>query len=127
MFRIHHSLGDGVALLRLFLETIADRKKPKKDLWKHCIRLRQNVRKYFIGEFTQNTIEPKFSIRKWMSMLKQCEFQRVRNRCKHLMKNLMRKLLIFITSPASIVHQGSFKKIDKNCLHQGKLIGDKVK
>lgn len=72
-------MGDDVALLRLFLETIADREPPKKDLWKHCIRFRQQFRKYFIGEFTQNTIEQRFSIWKTISMLKQCEFQRIWN------------------------------------------------
>lgn len=61
-----------------------------------------------------------------MSMLKRCEFQRIWNGFKTFMKNFRQKLMIFVSSPASIVQQGLLKKIDKNCLHQNKLIGDKV-
>lgn len=126
LFRIHHSLGDGVALLRLFLETIADRENSKKNLWAHCVRARQKLKVCFENDFTTPTFEQKFSIWKSIFTLNCREFQRLWNRFKSYVLNLCRKMIIFYKSPASIIHQGFFKKIDENCLHQQKLKGEKV-
>lgn len=126
LFRIHHSLGDGVALLRLFLETIADRENSKKNLWAHCVRARQKLKVCFENDFTTPTFEQKFSIWKSIFTLNCREFQRLWHRFKSYVLNLCRKMIIFYKSPASIIHQGFFKKIDENCLHQQKLKGEKV-
>lgn len=127
LFRIHHSLGDGVALLRLFLETIADRENSKKSLWaNYSIRARQKLKTYFENDFSPPTFEQKFSIWESISTMNCREFQRIWNRFKSFMVNLFRKVVIFYMSPASIIHQGFFKKIDENCLHRQKLKGEKV-
>lgn len=126
LFRIHHSLGDGVALLRLFLETIADRETSKKNLWTQCKQARQKLKTYFENEFTPPTFEQKFSIWKSMAAMNAREFQRIWNRFKLYINNLGKKIVILFLSPASIIHQGCFKKIDENTLHQQKLTGEKV-
>lgn len=126
LFRIHHSLGDGVALLRLFLETIADREHSKKNLWAHCVRARQKLKTYLENDFMPPTFEHTFSIWNSISSLNQRERQRLWNWLKAFTLNVARKFLIFFKSPASIIYQGFFKKIDENCLHQQKLIGEKV-
>lgn len=126
LFRIHHSLGDGVALLRLFLETIADREHSKKNLWAHCVRARQKLKTYFENDFTTPKFEQKFSIWKSISSLNAREFQRLWNRFKSFLLHFAQNMAIFFMSPASIIHQGFFKKIDENCLHRQKLTGEKV-
>uniref|UniRef100_A0A182UQI8 O-acyltransferase WSD1 C-terminal domain-containing protein n=1 Tax=Anopheles merus TaxID=30066 RepID=A0A182UQI8_ANOME len=40
LFRVHHSLGDGVALMRLLLEAIVDKEVPSR--WKHLSKLKIN-------------------------------------------------------------------------------------
>lgn len=126
LFRIHHSLGDGVALLRLFLETIADRETSKKNLWTQCKQARQKLKNYFENDFTPPTFEQKFCIWKSIASMNAREFQRIWNRLKFYLHNLGQKIIIFFLSPASIIHQGCFKKIDENTLHQQKLTGEKV-
>lgn len=126
LFRIHHSLGDGVALLRLFLETIADRELSKKNLWASCVRARQKLKTYFESEFNPPEFEQKFSIKKSLLAMNAREFQRIWNRIKLNIFDFGRKFAILFMSPASIVHQGFFKKIDENALHQHKLKGEKV-
>ncbi|XP_055320369.1 uncharacterized protein LOC129577418 [Sitodiplosis mosellana] len=125
LFRIHHSLGDGVALLRLFLETIADRENSKKNLWTNCIHQRQKLKTYFENEFSPPTFVQKFSIWKSIASMNAREFQRIWNRLKLYVQNLATRISILFLSPASIVQQG-FKKIDENTLHQQKLTGDKI-
>lgn len=127
LFRIHHSLGDGVALLRLFLETIADREQPKKDLWLHCVRVRRELKKYLDlnMKFAQN--EPKTPIWKSLTSFDTDEFRKLSHRMRKCVESLMQKVWIFVSSPASIVNQAFFKTIDENSLHQKKLCGKKVR
>lgn len=127
MFRIHHSLGDGVTLLRLFLETIADREPPKKDFWTHCIRVRHELKKYLQTNTSYSQFERKTSIWKSLLTFDPNEFRQLSIRLNDYVKELRNKIMIFITSPASIIYQGAFKKIDENCLHQKKLCGKKVR
>lgn len=115
-----------MALLRLFLETIADREHAKKHLWAHCVRARQMLKTYLESEFITPKFEQKFSVWKSITSMNAREFQRIWNRMKLLLVNFSRKLKIFFMSPASIVHQGFFKKVDENALHQQKLKGEKV-
>lgn len=126
LFRIHHSLGDGVALLRLFLETIADREPPKKDLWSHCVRVRQELRKYLDQSMIQSQFERKVSIWRSLFSFDGKGNQKLTKRLKNVLRSFGRKIIIFVTSPASIVYQGFFKKIDENILHQKQLSGEKV-
>lgn len=127
LFRIHHSLGDGVALLRLFLETIADREQPKKDLWSHCIRVRQELKKYLDLNMNTAQFEKKTSL--WMSLIsfEINEFRKLSHRIREHIDTFVQKVWIFVSSPASIVNQAFFKSIDENCLHQKKLSGEKVR
>lgn len=126
LFRIHHSLGDGVALLRLFLETIADRENSKKNLWANCMQHRQKLKTYFETEFTPPTFEQKFCIWESIASMNAREFQRILNRFKSYALNFGKKCIIFFLSPSSIIHQGCFKQIDENALHRQKLSGEKV-
>lgn len=127
LFRIHHSLGDGVALLRLFLETIADRDPPKKDLWSHCIRVRQELKKYLDLNMNLAQLEAKTPI--WRSLLTFDinEFRKLASRLRKSAGNLIEKVWIFVSSPASIVNQALFKSIDENSLHRKTLSGEKVR
>lgn len=125
LFRIHHSLGDGVALLRLFLETIADRENSKKNLWTNCMHQRQKLKAYFENEFSPPVFEQKFSIWKSIASMNAREFQRIWHRFKVYVRNLATRCTILFLSPSSIVQQ-ALKKIDENTLHQQKLSGDKV-
>lgn len=127
LFRIHHSLGDGVALLRLFLETIADREQPKKDLWSHCVRVRQELKKYLDLNMNIAKFETKTPIRKSLTSFDINEFRKLSHRLRKSIETLVQKLRIFVSSPASIVNQALFKKIDVNCLHRDKLSGEKVR
>lgn len=113
-------------MLRLFLETIADREHSKKNLWAHCVRARQKLKTYFENDFIPPKFEHKFSIWNSISSLNARERQRLWNWLKAFTLNMGRKFAIFFKSPASIIYQGFFKKIDENCLHQQKLIGEKV-
>lgn len=128
LFRIHHSLGDGVALLRLFLETIADREQPKKDLWAHCVRVRQQLKQFLECDLPKkNAFEQKVSIWKSLKKFNLREMKRLWCRFQVVVRDLSQKLLMFLTSPASIVHQAFFQQIDENSLHKSKLTGEKVK
>lgn len=120
-------MGDGVALLRLFLETISDREAPKKDLWAHCTRVRQELKKYLEGDFSYHIKPTNKSLMDTLKSFDRHEFQKKGNRVKTWFKELGQKITIFFTSPASIVYQGFFKQIDVNSLHQKTLSGEKVR
>lgn len=114
-------------MLRLFLETLADRENAKqKTLWANCVRARQKLKTYFENDFTPPNFEQTFSIWKSISKLNARECKRIWNRFKAFRQNFSRQLRIIFVAPASIVHQGFFKKIDENCLHEQKLSGEKV-
>lgn len=114
-------------MLRLFLETLADRENAKqKTLWANCIRSRQKLKTYLENDFTPPNFEQAFSIWKSISKLNARECKRIWNRFKAFRQNVSRQLQMIFVAPASIVHQGFFKKIDENCLHRQKLTGEKV-
>lgn len=121
LFRIHHSLGDGVALLRLFLETIADRELPKKNFWSHCVRARHEIKKCLERSSSDTQLNRRMSL-----CIDFDEVNKLKSRFRIFVKNLNQKLYIFVTSPASIIYQGFFKQIDINSLHQKRLSGEKV-
>lgn len=109
------------------METLADRENAKqKTLWANCVRARQKLKTYFENDFTPPNFEQTFSIWKSISKLNARECKRIWNRFKAFRQNLSRQLQIIFVAPASIVHQGFFKKIDENCLHRPKLSGEKV-
>lgn len=115
-----------MALLRLFLETLADRENAKqKSLWANCVRARQKLKTYLESDFTPPKFEQTFSIWESISKLNMRECKRIWNRFKAFRQNLSRQLKIIFVAPASLVHQ-SMKKVDENCLHRQKLTGDKV-
>lgn len=114
-------------MLRLFLETLADRENAKqKMLWANCVRSRTKLKTYLENDFTPAHFEQAFSIWKSISKLNVRECKRIWNRLKAFGQHLRRQLRIIFVAPASIVHQGFFKKIDENSLHQQKLTGEKV-
>lgn len=125
LLRIHHAVGDGVALLRLFLETIADREQPKKHLWAYCSRKRVDLKKYLTTDSDAlHPIDDEGETPMWKKMfhINYFNFRQIRV----YMLLFLQKLRIILTSPAAIVHQSVFQQIDKNSLHKPKLSGEKV-
>lgn len=97
--RLHHSLGDGVSLIRLFLEIVADKETPSDH---H-------------DEITKSKIT------------KISGFQKSKNWCYGLMRGFSSiQSKAMIKSPAILIYQGLLHEIDENCLHYSKLTGEKV-
>lgn len=114
-------------MLRLFLETIADREQPKKDLWLHCVRVRRELKKYLDLNMNFAQYEPKTPIWKSLTSFDVNEFRKLSHRMRKYVETFVQKVWIFVSSPASIVNQAFFKSIDENSLHQKKLSGEKVR
>lgn len=117
-----------MALLRLFLETIADKEPPRKDLWAHCVRVRQELKKYLEINTKSPIDEAKhFDINFWRS-IPSFDMDKIKSLFQRLKAGVLdfgQKTWIFVSSPASMVHQ-AFRAIDENSLHKQKLSGEKV-
>lgn len=122
LFRVHHSLGDGIALLRLFLETVADKDAPKRDYWAICSKSRPSIFKLL------NTDIIYARERSWFSTFKYYYFNLsiLYLKIKQLCLTGATKAMILIAAPASFINQSAYQKIDENCLHESKLSGEKV-
>lgn len=126
LFRIHHSLGDGIALLRLFSETIADREPPSKDLWAYCSRERQQLKQFLDFDIHPDIIQSKISVWKFIKTLLNCKPKRQWHRFETFIHRWLQAVVIIVTLPASIVRQSLLRRIDVNALHKPKLNGEKV-
>lgn len=96
---MHHSLGDGVSLLRFFLEIIAD-KDTKFYETQHNVGKSNRVN-------SQNPVLAKNSINQRFTSIKA-------------------RLRMILKSPAALIYQAAFHQIDRNSLHPPKLSGNKV-
>lgn len=125
MFRVHHSLGDGIALLRLFLETVADRDTPKRDYWAICSKSRPSIYKLF----KDGTI-PTGCAHKSIWTIFACYFARFKRICTDIRRaanQAARMAIILLSAPASLINQSVFQSVDVNELHCiTELSGDKV-
>ncbi|XP_029731822.2 uncharacterized protein LOC109426047 [Aedes albopictus] len=117
IFRVHHSLGDGVALLRLLLEGIVDKEMPSR--WKR------------ISSFKIMNIEHILNEKSLGSMPRQNMLTKFWERCpspraiyewkqKHL-----RLLWTIFTAPA-FFHEVAKRRVDDNCIHASDLSNRKV-
>ncbi|XP_053685424.1 uncharacterized protein LOC128735002 [Sabethes cyaneus] len=117
IFRVHHSLGDGVALLRLLLETIVDKEVPSR--WKRLSSFKVMNIEYILSEQTRQS-EPKQSIiRKLLLKIPSPPELYAWKR-----KNLQLLWTIF-TAPA-FFHEVSHRAVDDNCIHASELLNQKV-
>lgn len=122
IFRVHHTLGDGVALLRLFLDTVADKEIPKKDYWEICSKSRSTLTNYLKCDCSyDNCMEFLFNWNFYAKYVRTV-FLKIRIFISHFLQNI----LLILASPAGLINQAVYQKIDQNSLHQNELTGDKV-
>lgn len=108
LFRIHHSLGDGVVLMKLLLKTIADEDLDVRAEKKRSVTT-VSVMKY---------IKEKFSLKKIHAI----SLTRGLRKCFY---NIMTKIMLLMMAPASLISQ-VLRPPDNNTLHGPALSGNKV-
>lgn len=117
IFRVHHSLGDGVALLRLLLESIVDKEVPSR--WKRLsnfkamnleYRIQQNANRFLQQRSLLEKIYQKIPTTHQIYTWKRQQF--------HL-------LWTIFTAPA-FFHDVSARAVDHNCIHASELSNQKV-
>lgn len=117
IFRVHHSLGDGVALLRLLLEGIVDKELPSR--WKRLSNFKMMNIEHIFMEKSLNSIPEKSLamklIEKFPTPREIYEWKR-----KHL-----RLIWTIFTAPA-FFHEVVQRKVDENCIHASELSNQKV-
>lgn len=106
LIRLHHALGDGVSLIRFFLEIIAD-KQPSETV--------------ISAPFKANNSNP---VRMNELYLKKPVF--LKYSFSQSIVALMTKFKTFLEAPATLVYLAVFHQIDRNCLHSPILCGQKV-
>uniref|UniRef100_A0A182QR77 DUF1298 domain-containing protein n=1 Tax=Anopheles farauti TaxID=69004 RepID=A0A182QR77_9DIPT len=121
LFRVHHSLGDGVALMRLLLEAIVDKEVPSR--WKHLSKLKVMNIDYILKQQTAADHhrlilgETKLQ-RMWKRIPSSKELAAQRDR-------LLRILWTVYTAPA-FFHDVSRRQADNNCIHASHMTNEKV-
>lgn len=116
LFRVHHSLGDGIALLRFVLDSIADKKTTTVDLWQKGQKIIMNRKIMTILRDTQ-----KGGFReeaRWMASRRQSILVQIN------MPSLKEKLLKIISfiriiyqCPLIVNQQLLLRTVDDNSLH----------
>ncbi|XP_053659029.1 uncharacterized protein LOC128708096 [Anopheles marshallii] len=121
LFRVHHSLGDGVALMRLLLEAIVDKEVPSR--WKHLSKLKVMNINYILKQ--QNaanqhrlTVGETFLQRVWKSLPTSADLTAQRDK-------FVRILWTIYTAPA-FFHDVSRRQADNNCIHAVTMANEKV-
>lgn len=114
MFRVHHSLGDGVALLRLLLETIADRDSPSINLWRKCSNAR--IEDIDFSKFVM-PVAIKKSI--WEKLP-------TYNGMLQIIMTIGSMLKLTFLAPAVCFDQTVLRAVDENPIHGPKMCGEKV-
>ncbi|XP_049543862.1 O-acyltransferase WSD-like [Anopheles darlingi] len=119
IFRVHHSLGDGVALMRLLLESIADKEVPTR--WKHLSKLKLLNINYILKRTTSvyRIFRPKMYL---TGLVKR--FPSLSDMFNQ-MQRLKRIILTIYTAPAFFVDV-SRRQADNNCIHSSKMVDEKV-
>lgn len=108
LFRIHHSLGDGVVLMKLLLKTIADEDLDVKAEKKRSVTT-VSVMKFVTEKFSLKKIHGISLIRGF----RKCFY------------NILTKIMLLIMAPASLMSQ-VLRPPDNNTLHGPALSGNKV-
>ncbi|XP_050080319.1 uncharacterized protein LOC126567976 [Anopheles maculipalpis] len=121
LFRVHHSLGDGVALMRLLLEAIVDKEVPSR--WKHLSKLKVMNINYILKQqkpanHHRLAVAETFfhHVRKSLPSAAELATQR---------DKLVRMLWTIYTAPA-FFHDVSRRQADNNCIHASQMANDKV-
>lgn len=125
LFRVHHSLGDGIALLRLYLETVADRDAPKRDYWAICSKSRPSIYKLF----KDGTVLTHCAHKSVWTIIG-CYISRFKRVCvdvKEAATEMVRMAIILFSAPASLINQSVYQHVDVNELHcTTELSGEKI-
>ncbi|XP_049298792.1 uncharacterized protein LOC125771784 [Anopheles funestus] len=121
LFRVHHSLGDGVALMRLLLEAIVDKEVPSR--WKHLSKLKvMNINYILKQQKAANhhrlDVGETLLHRVWKSIPSSAELTVQRD-------NFVRILWTIYTAPA-FFHDVSRRQADNNCIHAATMANEKV-
>ncbi|XP_062559558.1 uncharacterized protein LOC134224249 [Armigeres subalbatus] len=117
IFRVHHSLGDGVALLRLLLEGIVDKEMPSR--WKRISSFKMMNIEHILHEKSLCHIPQKSILTK---LMQKCPSPReiYEWKQKHL------RLLWTIFNAPAFFHEVAKRQIDDNCIHASYLSNRKV-
>uniref|UniRef100_A0A6E8W687 WS_DGAT_C domain-containing protein n=1 Tax=Anopheles coluzzii TaxID=1518534 RepID=A0A6E8W687_ANOCL len=121
LFRVHHSLGDGVALMRLLLEAIVDKEVPSR--WKHLSKLKVMNIDYILKEQKASdhhhlTIGETMLQRIWKRIPSLTDLATQRD-------HILRILWTIYTAPA-FFHDVSRRQVDNNCIHASQMANEKV-
>ncbi|XP_055629402.1 uncharacterized protein LOC129770532 [Toxorhynchites rutilus septentrionalis] len=117
LFRVHHSLGDGVALLRLLLEGIADKETPYR--WKLLSNFKVMNIDYILKEQSNFAVEGQSFIAKLLRKIPSSRELEMWKRGK------LRLLWSIFTAPA-FFHEVSAREVDVNCIHTSESSSQKV-
>ncbi|EDS26375.1 conserved hypothetical protein [Culex quinquefasciatus] len=117
IFRVHHSLGDGVALLRLLLESIVDKEVPSR--WKRLSNFKAMNLEYRIQQNANRFLQQRSLIEKL--------YQRIPTaRQIYTWKRQQLQLLWTIFTAPAFFHDVSARAVDHNCIHASELSNQKV-
>ncbi|XP_053681242.1 uncharacterized protein LOC128732105 [Anopheles nili] len=121
LFRVHHSLGDGVALMRLLLEAIVDKEVPSR--WKHLSKLKVMNIDYILNhqkmEYNKNfCINETIFERAWKAIPSRTALINHRDRFVRILETIY-------TAPA-FFHDVSQRQVDNNCIHALEMANEKV-
>ncbi|XP_077265523.1 uncharacterized protein LOC143899254 isoform X2 [Temnothorax americanus] len=111
VFRVHHSLGDGVALLDLLLKTIAE----ERDHFRGSLKFSNNVT---IKSLKQ---QAKISINRIWLNFKNITLKQMYGR----FKEVTRFTMILLSSPRFLI-QHAIRSMDENALHGPPQTGEKI-
>lgn len=117
IFRVHHSLGDGVALLRLLLEGIVDKEIPSR--WKRLSNFKMMNIEHIFMEKSLLAMPKKSLVAKLIE-----KFPTPRKLYEWKQKHL-RLIWTIFTAPA-FFHEVAQRKVDENCIHASELSHQKV-
>ncbi|XP_058053823.1 uncharacterized protein LOC131205651 [Anopheles bellator] len=121
LFRVHHSLGDGVALMRLLLESIVDREVPSR--WKYLSKLKVMNINYILENNNTSAHQNLYkqetrSVRLWKKLPSVADLVMQMDR--------MRRILWTIYTAPAFFHDVSRRQVDSNCIHATKMSHEKV-
>lgn len=117
IFRVHHSLGDGVALLRLLLESIVDKEVPSR--WKRLSNFKAMNLQYRIQQNASRFLQQRSLIEKL--------YQRIPTaRQIYTWKHQQLQLLWTIFTAPAFFHDVSARAVDHNSIHASELSNQKV-
>uniref|UniRef100_A0A182FB39 O-acyltransferase WSD1 C-terminal domain-containing protein n=2 Tax=Anopheles albimanus TaxID=7167 RepID=A0A182FB39_ANOAL len=119
VFRVHHSLGDGVALMRLLLESIADKELPTR--WKHLSKLKLLNINYILKQNTKDyrIYRPKLYFTRLVKRLPSI------SDIVEQVQRLKRIVLTIYTAPAFFLDVFR-RKVDNNCIHSTEMTDKKI-